>query len=80
MFGTALGLLSQPDLHETAVHLDSGDLLCLFTGGLTDACRGMDCSARHARPMCSPTWRTRPPEAPVAALAAAAGSFRGPAR
>ncbi len=35
--GTALGLLEEPELHDTAVRLRPGDLLCVFTDGLVEA-------------------------------------------
>lgn len=40
--GTALGLIPDPELHETKIDLQRGDLLCLFTDGLVEARRGAD--------------------------------------
>ncbi len=40
--GSALGLLAHPDLDEVTVLLRPGDLLCLFTDGITEARRGID--------------------------------------
>ena len=40
--GSALGLFPYPVLHEVSVHLRHGDLLCLFTDGLTEARNGSD--------------------------------------
>lgn len=37
--GTAIALFDQPDLHDTALHLAPGDLLCVFTDGLVEARR-----------------------------------------
>ncbi|MGH3425402.1 MAG: histidine kinase N-terminal 7TM domain-containing protein, partial [Nocardioidaceae bacterium] len=39
--GTALGLLTEPQLHDVGVHVGPGELLCLFTDGLVEA-RGDD--------------------------------------
>ena len=75
MFGTALGLLSQPDLHETAVHLDSGGPAVPVyrradrrapRHGLFGETRAADVLTDLAHPT------------PEAAVAAAARSFRGP--
>ncbi len=38
--GTAIGLIDEPELTDTAVRLGPGDLLCLFTDGLVEARRG----------------------------------------
>lgn len=38
--GTALGLLADPVLRDSAVLLDRGDVLCLFTDGLVEARAG----------------------------------------
>ena len=38
--GTVLGLLDDPDLHDTTVVLAPGDLLCAFTDGLVESRRG----------------------------------------
>lgn len=38
--GTALGLVADPQLIDTEVVLQAGDLLCLFTDGLVEARRG----------------------------------------
>lgn len=40
--GTALGLVEHPDLHDSRLLLDPGDLLCMFTDGLVEARRGTD--------------------------------------
>jgi serine phosphatase RsbU (regulator of sigma subunit) len=40
--GSALGLFPSPVLHEVSVHLRHGDLLCMFTDGLTEARNGPD--------------------------------------
>jgi len=40
--GTALGLVPDPELAETAVDLSPGDLLCLFTDGLVEARRDQE--------------------------------------
>lgn len=38
--GTVLGLLDDPELHDTTVVLAPGDLLCAFTDGLVESRRG----------------------------------------
>jgi PAS domain S-box-containing protein len=38
--GTLLGLLEDPEFHDSRLHLDSGDLICLFTDGLIEARSG----------------------------------------
>ncbi len=40
--GTALGLIPDPELRDTEVELEPGDLVCLFTDGLVEARRGRD--------------------------------------
>lgn len=40
--GTALGLVEQPDLHDSRLLLEPGDLICMFTDGLVEARRGTD--------------------------------------
>jgi PAS domain S-box-containing protein len=38
--GTALGLVAEPELHDTVLELAPGDLVCMFTDGLVEARRG----------------------------------------
>ena len=45
--GTALGLIDEPELSDTTVHLRDGELLCLFTDGLLEARRGRDFFGEH---------------------------------
>jgi PAS domain S-box-containing protein len=37
VFGTALGLLEEPELHDATTRLEPGDMICLFTDGLVEA-------------------------------------------
>jgi phosphoserine phosphatase RsbU/P len=55
--GSAVGLVTEPRFHEVAVALDEGDVLVLFTDGVTEGRRGrefygderlVDAVARHA--------------------------------
>ena len=64
--GTAIALFDQPDLHDTALHLAPGDLLCVFTDGLVEARRGdAGCSVPSGWPRCSAATRTgRPRSSP----------------
>jgi serine phosphatase RsbU (regulator of sigma subunit) len=39
-FGTALGLVEDPDLYDATVALGPGDVLCMFTDGLLEARNG----------------------------------------
>ena len=41
-YGTALGLVDDPELHDTTVLLGPGDLLCMFTDGLVEAREGSE--------------------------------------
>lgn len=38
--GTALALIDDPELHDTTLQLAPGEVLCVFTDGLTDSRRG----------------------------------------
>jgi PAS domain S-box-containing protein len=40
--GTALALIDDPELHDATFHLAPGEVLCLFTDGLTEARRGRE--------------------------------------
>jgi serine phosphatase RsbU (regulator of sigma subunit) len=40
--GTALALFDQPELRNTALGLEPGEVLCAFTDGLVEARRGRD--------------------------------------
>ena len=42
LLGTALALFDDPELHDADVELAPGEVLCLFTDGLTEARRGRD--------------------------------------
>ena len=42
IYGTALGLVDDPDLHDVAVVLGPGDVFCMFTDGLVEARDGTD--------------------------------------
>jgi sigma-B regulation protein RsbU (phosphoserine phosphatase) len=41
-FGTTLGVLDTPELHETTIDLRSGDALVFYTDGLTEGRRGTE--------------------------------------
>lgn len=40
--GTALALFDDPELHDTTIQLEPGEVLCAFTDGLVEARRGRD--------------------------------------
>lgn len=42
LLGTALALFEDPELHDTEVELVPGEVLCLYTDGLTEARRGRE--------------------------------------
>lgn len=42
LLGTALALFEDPELHDTEVELAPGEVLCLYTDGLTEARRGRE--------------------------------------
>lgn len=75
--GSALGLLDDPDLHDTVVHLDEGDLICLYTDGLVEARRGPDLFGicRAAAVLAERSAAT--PDRAADRLEAAAHGFRG---
>jgi serine phosphatase RsbU (regulator of sigma subunit) len=37
VFGTAVGLLEEPELRDARIRLEPGDTVCLFTDGLVEA-------------------------------------------
>jgi serine phosphatase RsbU (regulator of sigma subunit) len=41
-FGTAMGLLDEPELHDVTTRLEQGDMVCLFTDGLVEARDGVE--------------------------------------
>jgi len=75
--GSALGLLDDPDLHDTVVDLGQGDLICLYTDGLVEARRGPDLFgvSRAASVLAEQSSAT--PDSAADRLEAAARGFRG---
>lgn len=75
--GTALGLIDDPDLHDSEVDLGPGDLLCLFTDGLVEARRGDEQFGQARTAAVLREHATQGPDDVAAALDAAARRFRG---
>lgn len=40
--GTALGLIDEPDMHDTRLVLAPGEMICMFTDGLVEARNGLE--------------------------------------
>ncbi len=79
VLGTALGLFAGPTLTDVTVHLGPGDLLCLFTDGLSEARDGPDLfGEERIAGLLAQTPRVSP-DVILDRLATAARSFaRGP--
>jgi hypothetical protein len=78
-FGTALGLIEEPELFDSTTRLEPGDMMCLFTDGLVEARHGAALfgSEGVTRVMLSGTADS--PEELAGALVAAARAFhQGP--
>ena len=80
--GTALGLVPDPHLEVTTVHLADGDALCLFTDGLVEARDQAGTELGHFRVAgvlagCDPRGGAAAADATLEALEAAARDWHG---
>lgn len=75
--GSALGLLDEPDLHDTVVDLGQGDLICLYTDGLVEARRGSDLFGVSRAAAVLAEQSAGGPDHAADKLVAAARGFRG---
>ncbi len=74
-FGTAIGLLEEPELHDATTRLSPGDMLCLFTDGLVEARSGAELFGSEGVAEVMLGDRARSPEELADALVAAARAF-----
>jgi PAS domain S-box-containing protein len=75
--GTALGLLEDPELHDSHAVLAPGDAICMFTDGLVEARSGGELFEAHRVAEVLRGSLGRPPEEVAGRLATAAREFQG---
>jgi PAS domain S-box-containing protein len=73
--GTALGLLDEPELYDSTVTLDDGDLICMFTDGLVEARDGTDLFGTERVAKLLADRQASPPDEVAEELVAAARRF-----
>ena len=74
-YGTALGLLDDPELHDTTVLLEPGDVFCMFTDGLVEARCGAELFGSERAGVGIDQHADRPADEIAGALVAAARDF-----
>jgi serine phosphatase RsbU (regulator of sigma subunit) len=77
LLGTALGLVDDPELHDSHAVLGPGDSICMFTDGLVEARHGRELFEAHRVAEVLRLSLGCPPEEVAGRLAAAARQFQG---
>jgi serine phosphatase RsbU (regulator of sigma subunit) len=75
--GTVLGLLEDPELHDSGTTLHAGDLICLFTDGLVEARDALELFGTERAAAVLSQLHHLPAEGLAAELVNAARRFRG---
>jgi PAS domain S-box-containing protein len=75
--GTVLGLLEDPELHDTGTTLHEGDLICLFTDGLVEARDALELFGTERAAAVLSRLHHLPAEGLATELVSAARRFRG---